>query len=170
MIDGLLMRELYRRTMFDVAKYQEVLFYLVQCPKDLYEPVEEPKDKLDTLNKLYEQSLFVSVEICNHINSISDVARINPNLVQELINILELMLKQGYIECSSIHDCLFCLPNNMNFIRYWYKELMANIVDSSMLVFMYNQLMESEQIEDVVSKSYRKKIAELVRNSNYGLC
>lgn len=169
-IDGLLMREMYRRTMFDESKYQQVLFYLVQCPKDLYEPTEEPKDNLDRLNKLYEDSLFVSVEICNYINSISDVARINPELVSKLINILDLMLKQGYIECSSIHDCIFCLPNNMNYIRYWYKELIANIVDSNMLPFMYNQLYEKEQIEDAITKEYRKEVANLVRNSNYGIC
>lgn len=59
-------------------------------------------------------------------------------------------------------------PNNMNYIRYWYKEMCADIVESNMLSYLYNQI-TSDKLTDNTSKTYRKRIADEVRNSNYGL-
>lgn len=57
----------------------------------------------------------------------------------------------------------------MNYIRYWYKEIMANITESNLLVFLYNQI-TSNKIKDPISKQTRLETANLIRNSNYGLC
>ena len=58
----------------------------------------------------------------------------------------------------------------MNYIRYWYKEICADIVESNMLSFLYNQIQEEDQIVDPVPKAYRKQVANQVRQSSYGLC
>lgn len=58
----------------------------------------------------------------------------------------------------------------MNYIRYWYKEICADIVESNMLSFLYNQIWEEDQIIDPITTKYRQEVANQVRQSSYGLC
>lgn len=71
---------------------------------------------------------------------------------------------------SEQHKHLFSsLPKYGNFIRYWYKEVMADIVESDLLPFLVNQVKDIG-LEHHVSKEQRKLVANLVRQSNYGIC
>ena len=171
-IDSMLVREMTRRCMFDVEHAQEVLWYLVNTKEELYEPLDE--EYLNTLGQLgvliyaYENSKFCSVRIIDEIKSQADTYKLSKEHRKTLIDILTKMLHHGYIEMVAIHDCFTSLPNQMNYIRYWYKEMCANIIESNMLSFLYNQL-TVDTIEDNKTMAYRKRVASDVRNSNYGL-
>lgn len=173
--DGMLVREMVRRCMFDIEHTQEVLWYLVNTKDELYEPL--CIDDLDNLGKLgeliyyYEQSKFCSIRIIDEIKSQADTYKLSKEHRNKLIDILSKMLQHKTIEVICVHDCYKCHPNNMNYIRYWYKEMCADIVESNMLVYLTNQLLPVDVFTgDPVDKSLRKRIASEVRKSNYGLC
>lgn len=173
-IDGMLVREMARRCMFDMAHIQEVLWYLHNIKDELYAPLSiEELDKLGKLGELiyyYEESKFCSIRIVDEIKSQADTYKLSKEHRTKLISILSRMVQHGYIETCAIHDCYVALSKHMNYIRYWYKEMLADIVESNMLVYMYNQINPSNYFEsDPISKVLRKSVAEEVRNSNYGL-
>lgn len=172
-VDGMLVREMARRCMFDTAHIQEVLWYLMNTKDELYEPLSiDDLDKLGKLGELiyfYEESKFCSIRIIDEIKSQSDTYKLSKEHRSKLIDILTKMLHHGYIEMVAVHDCYKAHSNNMNYIRYWYKEMLADIVESNMLCYLYNQLTSDQLDQDIVSKQYRQRIAEEVRDSNYGL-
>lgn len=49
-------------------------------------------------------------------------------------------------------------------MRYWYKEIMAELAESDMINFLTKQLGITAHFEKYGD------IAELIRQSNYGLC
>lgn len=171
--DSLLIREMVRRCMFDKEHAQEVLWYLLNTKEELYEPI--PVDDLKVLGKLgeciyaYEMSEFCSIRIVDEIKTQADTYKLSKQHRTKLIDILKRMLHHGYIEMIAIHDCIKSHANNMNYIRYWYKEMCADIVESNMLPFLYNQLTSSKLDSHFLSKEERKAIADDVRKSNYGL-
>lgn len=171
-VDAMLVREMARRCMFDTEHLQEVYWYLNNTIDSLYEPLS--MDELDKMGQLgvliyaYEESKFCSVRILDEIKSQADTYKLSKEHRTKLISIIEKMLHHGNIEMVAIHDCYTALPNNMNYIRYWYKEMCADIVESNMLSYLYNQI-TSDKLTDNTSKTYRKRIADEVRNSNYGL-
>lgn len=173
-VDSMIVREMTRRCMFNMEHVQEVLWYLVNTKEELYEPL--PIDDLDKLGKLgeliyyYNQSKFCSIRIIDEIKSQADTYKLSKEHREKLISILSKMVQHGYIETCAIHDCFTALPKHMNYIRYWYKEMLADIVESNLLVYLYNQINISNYFEeDPISKTLRKSIAKEVRNSNYGL-
>lgn len=169
-IDSLIVREMVRRCMcnFDL---NQVIYYLNQVPDNVYEPIKDTSKltELEELVILYEMSGFVSIRVCEYIHSLQDACKLPKDFINKLLPILCKMYQQGYIEMLVVHDCFTSLSNNFNYIRYWYKEIMANIAESNLLVFLYNQI-TSNQIKDPISKQTRLETANLIRSSNYGLC
>lgn len=74
--------------------------------------------------------------------------------------------------CSEQHKPLFkCHPNNMNYVRYWYKEVLAQMVECNVLKYMMEQL-PNGRVEYVrhFQQDFRKEVANFIRNSNYAIC
>ena len=71
---------------------------------------------------------------------------------------------------SEQHKHLFkCHPKNMNFIRYWYKELIADFIDSKILQCVLNQLTPNP-FQLFHNDEYRKELASMVRlDGNYAI-
>ena len=172
--DSLIIREMARRCMFDRYQVELALYSLYKANNDM------PNSKADTslvqesvltqLIDLYEQSKFCSVRIVEYLTTAYTAYLMSQQHRDKLISIIEAMLKHDYIEMVAIHDCVKAKPNKMNYIRYWYKEICADIVESNMLSFLYNQIWEEDQIVDPLTAKYRKEVANKVRQSSYGLC
>lgn len=59
-----------------------------------------------------------------------------------------------------------CHANHMNQLRYWYKEILAELADSVILADIIGQIYG-------MGGSYNKlspNLGEQIRESNYGLC
>jgi hypothetical protein len=63
-----------------------------------------------------------------------------------------------------VHDCFKCHPNYMNHVRYWYKEMLAELAESDLLDDILTQLFN----KPVRLQKYGD-IAHKIRNSNYAL-
>lgn len=172
-VDSAVLREIARRCMFDKEHIAEVLYYLNTLPESSNEPLSlEEKEKLGKLGELihlYELSDFCSVRIVEYIKDMYQILKLSQSHRDKLKEILTRMHQQGTFELICIHDSFCCLCKYGNFIRYWYKEIMADMVESDLLPFLVNQIKDIG-LEHHVPKEHRKLVANLVRQSNYGIC
>ena len=60
--------------------------------------------------------------------------------VNSLYKMAEQILSYNSFDVVVVHDCFKCLPNNMNYVRYWYKEVLAQLVECNVLKYMMEQL------------------------------
>lgn len=175
-LDSMICRELIRRCMFDIGHYQ-YLNYLCITNEDLLDIPEGklPQKELDKLGmlgeliELYEEFNFFSIRIANYIKSLDDLLKLSTKHRIKLAKVIKLMVNQGTFDISTVHDCYFVNPNNGNFIRYWYKELMADLIESNCLTLITEQLLPNT-FSFNIDKKHNKKIVDLVRQSNYGIC
>ena len=78
--------------------------------------------------------------------------------------VLTLMVSYTPFEMLTIHDDYKCHPNNMNYVRDVYRNILADIVDSTLIESILNQLYG---MEGNITKG--KLDSDTVRNSNYAL-
>lgn len=171
-VDALIVREMVRRCKFGA--------YTAQVKLDLFKKCTEEKDlfqiDLTTVNKqlvrmvyLWKQTNFPTVRICNYVETVDDVSYIPMEYRNKLISILEKLTKQPRIELITIHDSFKCHMNYMNYIRFWYKEMIADLVESKILQFTVNQLTPNP-FQFHHDAKWRKILADRVRaDGNYAI-
>ena len=79
--------------------------------------------------------------------------------------ILRDMLQHEPFAFVPVHDDFRCHPNNMNHLRWHYKEILATLADSQILGDILSQIYGT-------SGNYQKEsedLGDLIRNSNYAL-
>jgi len=66
-------------------------------------------------------------------------------------------------------DCFYTKANYCNYTRYWYKELLADLCESTTLDFITAQLTPNPKYLIIPIKQ-RQEVAKLIRESDYGIC
>lgn len=175
--DAMVLRELVRRCNHNPARIAYIAHLLQQVSDGMDDMHKEAvcaserlkMGNLGTMIQLFEQTGFCSVRICEFITSITDVLQLSSKHRAKLKQILFSMVRHGSFEVCTIHDSFGCTPNKMNYVRYWYKEIIADIVESDLLNFMYKQIHPKHQPALTQVNPFAKGIADLVRLSDYGL-
>lgn len=168
-IDGYLLRSVIRRASFNETKIKKAYMWVDQeldarqegAPKYEAEMTEELQNMLN----IYEYSKMLDVSIIDYIDEQS-VELLPDELLIKLNNTLEKMIELGSSPVLTVHDAFRAHPNHCNAVRYWYKEIMAELAESNILQFIVSQIV-GKQV------TYTKKsnnLAEKIRNSNYGIC
>jgi hypothetical protein len=86
--------------------------------------------------------------------------------LKDLAVIVEGMLSYVPFELVTIHDEFKAHANNINHVRYQYKEILAEIAESNVLDDLLSQINgKPGKFNKPVSN-----LGELIRNSNYALC
>lgn len=114
---------------------------------------------------LYECTGMADVVILPYLLD-DQVHYLSDEHIEDLIRITEKMLEHKPFDVVTIHDEFKCHPNNMNQLRYWYKEILAELADSVILADILGQLYG-------MRGSYQKLSPNLgaqIRESNYALC
>ena len=122
--------------------------------------------KINYYKGLYGRSGMADVVILPYLMTTDACEHLSDDHIEDLIQIAEVMLTHKPFEVVTIHDEFKCHPNNMNQLRYWYKEILAELAESEVLSDILSQ------IHGVTGK-YEKKstnLAAQIRNSNYALC
>lgn len=169
--DSLVLRSLIRRCSYDAEEVQGAANLLKE---ELFEralaTTEEvgalpPNHPLNKYLVRYAASGFVDPVVIPHLDRES-VKAMSRKMIRQLHNILVRMLEHKPFSVIPVHDQFGAHPNNINRVRYWYKEILAEIAESTVL-------------EDLLSQVYGKYIpvrkrdphlAKDIRNSNYALC
>ena len=122
-----------------------------------------PEEVIMTIH-LYLKTGLADIVCIKDINNIVDYLPFS--MKQKLLVTLKEVIKYPPFEVITIHDSFAVLPNNCNRLRYWYKEILAELAESNILEHLLSQIM----VEDIKYNKLDNNLAPLIRNSNYGLC
>lgn len=164
-LDGFIMREMVRRCNYN-PRLVHGTYDLLLGARTVEGGVS---DDFLRAKFLLEQSDFIPTNIISVINTTEEVNQLSKEVKDKLIARLYLMMKYKPFEVLVIHDCFTSNANYGNYLRYWYKEIMAEIAESNMLHFLCRQLPNNPVTEHSVSKEARKRVSALIRESEYGL-
>lgn len=94
---------------------------------------------------------------------------------QKQLNILQELVKFKEFHVVTIHDSFGSLPSNCNYVRFCYKELLAEIAESDIIEYLLAQLYRFDGVQKESLKyspfGNRKRLAANIRqNANYAIC
>lgn len=161
-VDALVLRNMIRRCSYDVDRVKYVSDLLTM--HILVPTFSGQHDaELEKLIKLSQEAKWVDPCIIDLIHE-ENLHMIPVSLAQSLNKLLSQMMEHEPFDLITVHDAFGCLATNANQMRYWYKEIMAELAESDMINFLTKQLGITAHFEKYGD------IADLIRQSNYGLC
>lgn len=153
-IDAYVLRTMVRR-----CNYKPKL--IKQARQALIDSIDEYNPN-NVLNKRYGYTKMADI---THLDIITNTANeLDKELKDELIHIFNIVLSHEPFDVICIHDSVATHPNHCNQLRFHYKEILAELSESTVIDDILSQLFS---YRDTVDKG--DSIAEYIRNSNYGL-
>lgn len=112
----------------------------------------------------YQRSGMPSAAILPWLNA-SVVHDLPTTLLHDLLRMTNTMLEYKAFPVVTIHDSFASHANNCNWVRHWYKEILAELADSEILSDIMSQLHGSVGKYDKLSSD----LSKYIRESNYSL-
>ena len=112
----------------------------------------------------YERSGQPTAAILSWLNA-SNVHDLPVGLLHDLVRITNTMLEYKAFPVVTIHDSFAAHANNCNWVRHWYKEILAELADSDILSDIMSQLHQSPGKYEKLSPD----LSKYIRGSNYAL-
>lgn len=157
-IDGFVVREVKRRCNYNI---KQVNYYIKAINEELDIRNELRDENINTDNVL---SLVI-------LEGIFDLMTISTNDLYRYLDLLETIKSLPVFEVLFVHDEFRCLPNYCDIMRYWYKEILAELAESDYLSQMFSEIAGEEIIyENVEGGISKQEMAALIRNSSYAIC
>lgn len=151
-IDGMICREMQRRCNYNPKLLRSKLRIITDELKKRSQFVTCPKP--DT---------FLSVRWVNELTEEKAVKLSTAELLQ-MLYLVDECLQYKPFPVITIHDAFRCHANNMNTVRYWYKEMLAELAESNTLNSILMEVSDGK-----VSVEIKDNIADKIRQSNYAL-
>lgn len=168
-VDAYVMRTMHRRCNYDVAMATRAADLIEIELLDRAMDSSGAKDYACLSEKeayyldQYQRSSLVDITIAPHLTQLGIMGMTTPYLLK-LQSILAAMLSHRPFELVTVHDEFKAHANNINHVRYHYKEILADISESTLLDDLLSQVYGTKG-------TFRKlqNIGSLIRNSNYAL-
>lgn len=155
-VDAYVLRSLVRRCNYSIREVKEAI------------------QALTTLNHRHKESEYLNVW---HRTGMVDMTMINGTTMEiagyptemrtKLLRMLNMCLEHKPFEIITIHDDFKCSPVNANQMRRVYADIIGDIVDSTLVDDLLNQLYQDDK--RVEKHGNVKELAKIVRESNYGI-
>lgn len=114
---------------------------------------------------LWKQTNMADVVILPYLNAVT--VKCLPNrMLMKLVQLTSAMMQHKPFEVVTIHDEFKCHANNMNQLRWHYKEILADLAESTTLDFILSTIHGRKGSMAKLSQDLGQKI----RQSNYALC
>lgn len=158
-IDGMVVREMYRRCMFNQTQITKVMQIITD--RAAYKH-EDPKatSLVQTLWDRYLATGFLSARILDYLDS-DNIVIVDTLKIAELIQ----SLPSAPFELVSVHDCFRCHPNYGDDLRRQYNTILADINDSNMLTDLASQVAGRK----IKAKKVGAIARDVITESNYAL-
>lgn len=166
MIDAYLLRSVLRRTNYNRRRVSRALHLLItETINDNRTPIN-PNDRLKMSDKeeRFNYTNMVDALTLECVNK-HNIGYLSMAHIQRLIALAKQMLDHKPFETLTVHDAFRTHANNCNRVRYWYKELLAELCESTILQDILNQITGSEG----KFLKYSRDMATYIRASNYTL-
>lgn len=137
-IDGMIVREMYRRCSYDsktITRIKDLLFIGPAGFKSWGKKDGKSAEMVKTLWNHYKTTGFLSVRILDYLYE-DTIALVDTVIIDELVRTLP---KQPF-EMVSVHDCFRVHPNYGNDLRRQYQYILADLNDSTLLKSLCSQV------------------------------
>jgi hypothetical protein len=168
-VDAYVLRSMHRRCNYDREMVEQVALVLeTELLDRLLGAKREagmPSGKAGYYFEHYLRSGVPDVTVLPFLTP-ENVQQLTRKHLEALSTIVNGMLQYKPFELVTIHDEFKAHPNNINWVRYQYKEILAELADSNLLDDLLSQL-------HGVPGTFKKlsnNLGELIRESAYGLC
>lgn len=166
-VDSYVARTLHRRLNYDekVLAYASKLIEIELLERSLGVAVEGIEDAyVKYYVDLYEANQMADVVILPYLTAES-IWMVSDTQLKGLNHICSMMEKYKPFELVSIHDDFKCLANNVNHLRFMYKEVLAELAESEVL----SNIMRTINHCQGTYKKLSNNLGEVIRGSNYAL-
>ena len=162
-VDGYVLRTLVRRVNYNVKQVKKAIGLIEEALLSEYVIPEYYVEEAVMPIHLYIKTGLADIVCIQHIEKV--VHQLPHDMLRKLLHTLKIMLQHEPFEVITVHDSFACHANHCNTLRYWYKEILAEIAESTLL----NHLLTQIYGEECNFKKINPNLASLIRNSNYGL-
>lgn len=168
-MDAYILRAMHRRCNYDVEITEEAS-RLIECEL-ISRSIGSTRDNFTSTGPVdyyiaqYERSSLADVVILPYLDE-DTVKCLSTEHLQSLAGMVEGMLQYDPFELVTVHDEFKAHANNINHVRYQYKEILADIADSNVLDDLMSQLHGKPGTFNKLSNN----LGDLIRRSEYGLC
>jgi hypothetical protein len=168
-VDGYVLRSMHRRCNYDRQVAEQAAMWIeiemLERLMGAQREVSRPTGKAGYYVDQYERSTVPDVVIMPYLNQ-ENLQQLSQEHLEHLARIINSMLQYQPFELVTIHDEFKAHPNNINWVRYQYKEILADLADSYLLDDILSQLHGKPGMFPKLSQTLGDKI----RESAYGLC
>lgn len=167
-VDAYILRSMHRRCNYDDVMVQEanrlIEMELIKRSLNL-NTVTICTDRVVYYCEQYKRSGLADAVILPYLTE-ETTPWLSIEHLKALAVIVEGMLSYVPFELVTIHDEFKAHANNINHVRYQYKEILAEIAESNVLDDLLSQINgQAGKFNKPVSN-----LGDLIRNSNYALC
>ena len=167
-MDAYILREMHRRCNYnrEVAEESSRLIEIEMIERSMgMAPEALPmSDKFAYYLEQYQRSSLVSAAILPYLDPIS-VRHLSAEHLEALATIFNGMLDYSPFHLVTVHDEFRSHANNVNHVRYQYKEILAELADSNVLDDLLSQIHGRPGTFDKLSFN----LGDQIRNSSYAL-
>ena len=151
--DAMVLREVNRRCNYSEQELQRCLKILATDKR--------PRIPLGLVDK-------TEMVMLSHIDSIniSSIKHMSINFITRLEDLIVRVLQNIPFEIVCVHDEYKAHANNMNVVRYWYKEILAELADSHIMQNIIRQITGNPNI---ALQRASEDLGDIIRKSNYAL-
>ena len=167
-MDAYVLRTMHRRCNYDL---EELIFVEEVLDSTLSQRLKGDQQKPLIIGskvayyvEQYERSTLADVVILPYLG-MNEAAQLSTDHLKSLSDIVNRMRQHRPFELVTVHDEFKAHANNMNRVRYWYKEILAEIADSNVLDDLLSQIHGTPG----TFKKLSSNLGDLIRQSNYGL-
>lgn len=168
-MDAYVLREMHRRCNYDREVMEDVALVIememIQRNMGVVRSAECSDSTVNYYHNQYVRSSLASAVILPHLDCDS-VQSLSQKHLEALAVMVTAMLEYRPFPLVTVHDEFKAHANNINHVRYQYKEILAEIADSMVL----DDLMSQLHGRPGVFPKINYQLGDLIRGSNYGLC
>lgn len=167
-VDAYVLRCMYRRCNYNkemVLNARDII-QIELIGRQLNQSKEQgvPQGKVKYYLDQYNRSGIADIVILPYLN-LENVVWCSLDHLHKLMEIINGMLQYEPFELVCVHDEFTAHANNINWVRWQYKEILADIADSELIDDILTQ------IHGVPTQfNQLGRIGHLIRDSNYALC
>jgi hypothetical protein len=159
-LDAMILRNMIRRCSYKEQRVRDAISLLEMSM--LSKPVKVTDTGLERFLALYRDSLWIDPVVIEFI-TIDNVDQLPKAYVGKLLALLNEMVSYPSFDLLTVHDAFLCSPKHGDRVRYWYKEVMAELNESNVMQMLLSQLLG----EPVTLN--KPNLAKQIRQSNYGI-
>lgn len=167
-VDAYILRSMHRRCNYDRTMVEQAALIIememTERSMGTVREVSVPAGKAGYYVEQYTRSMVADVVILPYLDDVN-VQGLSKEHIESLSRIVQGMLQYRPFELVTIHDAFASHANNVNWVRWQYKEILADLADSNLLDDLLSQIHGMPGKFNKLSSN----LGDLIRGSAYAL-